>query len=183
MKEITWTAHYPGAPTAIRYCRRCGAKAAFVSSGLFRVNAQQKVLDVWLVFKCPNCDATWNLTVMSRVSRRSLPPGLLRGFHENDRELAMRYATDAGLIKRNGAEPGIPEMEILGEQADLSEPVRIRVIAEWPSESRAAAAVRGKLGLSRSEFDKLYESGRLVCTSGQDLKKCRLSGAIVLEIR
>ena len=112
-----------------------------------------------------------------------LPPDLLEGFHTNDGELAMRYATDAALLKRNGSEPGIPEIEIQGEAIDFTEPVCVELTAKWPSEQRASAAVREKLGISRSRFDRLCEEGRIRCISGQNLKKCRLSGTIVLEIR
>lgn len=183
MKKVTWTAHYLRAPTAVRYCKHCGAKTTFASSGLFRVNAQQKTLDVWLIFKCPNCDMTWNCTILSRVNPRALSPELLQGFHANDVELAMRYATDAALLKRNGAEPGIPEIEILGDNIDFAEPVSIELTAEWPAEFKAATAIREKLGVSRSQFDRLCESGTILCTSGQNLKKCKLTGKIVIEIR
>lgn len=120
---------------------------------------------------------------MSRVNPRSLPPDLLQGFHANDGELAMRYATDAALLKRNGAEPGIPEIEILGDTVDFTEPVCIELTAEWPSEYKTATAVRNKLGISRSRFDRLCERGRIVCTSRQNLKKCKLAGTIIIEIR
>ena len=183
MKKIIWTARYLSAPTAVRYCKHCGTKTAFASSGLFRVNAQQKALDVWLIFKCPNCDTTWNCTIMSRVNPHALPPDLLQGFHANDEKLAMRYAADAALLKRNGVEPGIPEIEILGDTVDFTEPVSIELTAEWSAGYKAATAIRDKLGISRSQFDRLCESGKILCTSGQNLKKCRLTGTIVIEIR
>ncbi len=183
MKKIVWTARYLSAPTAVRYCKHCSLRTAFVSSGLFRVNAQQKALDVWLIFKCPNCDTTWNCTVLSRVNPHALPPDLLEGFHANSGELAMHYATDTALLKRNGTEPGASKIEILGEKVDFTEPVRIELTAEWPSEQKAAAAIREKFGISRSQFDRLCESGRICCVSGQNLKKCKLTGTIVLEVR
>ncbi len=183
MKKIIWTARYLSAPTAVRYCKHCGARTTFASSGLFRVNAQQKALDVWLIFKCQNCDTTWNCTIMSRVNPRALPPDLLQGFHANDGELAIRYATDASLLKKNGAEPGIPEIEIPGEKIDFTEPVCVELTAEWPAEYKAATAIREKLGISRSQLDRLCEDGRILCTSGQNLKKCKLAGKIVIEIR
>lgn len=182
MKNIIWAARYAGAPTAERYCRHCGAKTVFVSSGLFRINAQRKLLDVWLIFKCQNCDTTWNETVLSRVRPDALPPELLDGFTQNDTGLAMRYATDASLLRRAGAEPGIPEIEIAGASCDFSQPARITLSAEWPAPLRAAPLIRKKLGLSRSQFDRLCEDDRLACVSGQNLKKCGLSGTIVIEI-
>lgn len=180
---IIWSLRVKAAPTADRYCKRCGTKTAFASSGLFRVNAQQKSLDVWLIYKCTVCDTTWNLTVLSRVAPRSIPPVLLRGFYENDGELALRYAADAALIKRNGAQPGQPDIEVVGADIAHGESVRIRLIPEQPLEIKAATVLRKKLGLSGSEFDKLLASGTLVCVSGHDLQKSKLSGEIIVELR
>lgn len=183
MKIIKWTARYLNTPTVVRYCKHCGTKTAFASSGLFRVNAQQKALDIWLIYKCITCDTTWNQSIYSRVNPHSLAPALLHGFHTNDSKLAMQYATDSSLAKRNGAELGIPEVELIGEQPELAEATQIHLLAEWPSEHRAAAAIRSKLGLSRTEFDRYCETGKINCVSGQNLKKCKLSGTIIIEIR
>ena len=79
-------------------------KAMFASSDLFRINANRKNLDVWLIYKCMKCNTTWNLTVLSRVTAGSIPQDLLTGFHENDIKLAKHYASDIALLKRNGAE-------------------------------------------------------------------------------
>lgn len=95
----------------------------------------------------------------------------------------MLYATDAALLKSNGAEPGVPEIEIQGDTVDLTEPVSIELTAEWPAKYKAATAIREKLGVSRSQFDRLCENGKIVCTSGKNPKKCKLTGKIVIEIR
>ncbi len=95
----------------------------------------------------------------------------------------MQCSTDRALILRNGAEPGVPEIEIAGEEISIDEPAIIELTAEWPAEHKAAAAIRKKLGLSRSEFESLCDNERLCCISGHCLKKCKLSGKIVFEIR
>ena len=105
MKRKDCAAQEENALTVVKYCKKCKRKTMFNSSGLFRVNAHRKSLDVWLIYKCKKCNTTWNLTVLSRVAAGSIQPELLRGFHENDIELAERYTSDAALIKRNGAEP------------------------------------------------------------------------------
>lgn len=170
------------APTVSRYCKRCGAKAAFSSSGLFRVNAQQNRLDVWLIYKCSVCDSTWNLTVLSRITPQSLPADVLQGFYKNDSILAMRYATDTALIKRNGGTPGQPGIEIAGEDVDLADSVRIRLIADQPLDIKVEAILRKRLGLSRNGLDRMLSGGTLVCISGHDIRKCKLSGEIILEL-
>ena len=171
------------APTVDRHCKRCGKKTAFASSGLFRVNAQQKSLDVWLIYKCATCDTTWNMTILSRVSPQSIPPELLESFHDNDAAVAMIYASDVALIKRNGGEPGSPVVEVDGPDVDLSIPVRIHMVTEHPTEIKLMALLRGKLGLSRSQLDRMCKDGTIRCLPEQDMKKCKLAGEIILEIR
>jgi len=165
-----------------KYCKRCGCKSSFVSSGLFRVNAQQKNLDVWLIYKCSICAATWNLTVLSRVNPRSIAPETLQGFHSNDADLAMRYASDISLIKQSGGEPMSPVIAIEGPTVDLTEPVRIHLGVEYPTEVKVLTILRDQLGLSRSALEGMYESGQLRFVSGQSLKKCKLAGEIIIEI-
>jgi hypothetical protein len=105
LKRKDSTAQAENASIVVKYCKKCKMKAKFASSGLFRVNANRKNLDVWLIYKCIKCNTTWNLTVLSRVTTGSIPQDLLTGFHENDIELAKHYASDVALIKRSGAEP------------------------------------------------------------------------------
>jgi len=107
---------------------------------------------------------------------------MLRGFSDNDLILAKRYAADTSLLKRNGAEPGQPEVEIIGEAVVASDyPLRIHLVSELSLELKASAVLRKKLDLSRKEFDRMIESGKLICTSGHDLKKCKLAGEIIVE--
>lgn len=94
----------------------------------------------------------------------------------------MRYATDAALLKHNGAVPGVPELTVLGPDAAGETPVCIELTAPWPAAYKAAAAIRQKLGFSRSQFDRLCESGQLACLSGQNLKKSNLVGSFLLQL-
>ena len=86
------------------------------------------------------------------------------------------------MIKRGGGEPGLPEVEVHGEAIAPSEPARIRILPEYPLAVKASAVLRDKLGLSGSAFVRLCDSGQIRCVSGQDIKKCRLTGEIVVEI-
>lgn len=182
MKKINWKICLLQPPAAGRYCKRCRKKTEFTPSELFRVNAQQKNLDVWLIYKCAVCDTTWNLTVHSRVNPRTLPPGALSGYMSNEAEYVLRCAIDTALIKQNGAEPGLPEVELIGADVTLHEPVELHITAEQPLEIRPAALLRKKFGLSRSAYDRMLTRGQIVCVSGHDLSICKLCGEMVIQI-
>ena len=85
-------------------CGGCGKKRAFINSGKFRVNANGRHIDVWLIYRCEKCKHTWNLTVYERVRPDSIPKALFEAFQANDHETAMAYGRDIGFLKRNRAE-------------------------------------------------------------------------------
>ena len=49
---IIWDIRYCDLPAVLRYCKKCRKKSEYICSGEFRVNAQQKVLDILLIYKC-----------------------------------------------------------------------------------------------------------------------------------
>jgi hypothetical protein len=78
-----------------RHCPRCKLRRRFVSSGKFRVNAQKKRLDAWLIFRCTVCDDRWNWPVHERRPVGALDPMEFDGLMRNDPELATRHAAAA----------------------------------------------------------------------------------------
>ncbi|MBM6804880.1 DUF1062 domain-containing protein, partial [Mediterraneibacter glycyrrhizinilyticus] len=108
MKKIVWEIEYFSLPPVIKCCKKCREKKAFICSGQFRVNAQRKSLDIWLIYKCSSCDTTWNATLYSRISPQSLNPELLEAFHRNDEMLIEQFAMNADLLHKNGFEMGLP---------------------------------------------------------------------------
>lgn len=187
MRNITWELHALFAPKALRHCRKCGCKTAFACSGRFRVNAQKKYLDVWLIYKCSDCDSTWNLTIFSRVKAGSLSPRLLERFYQNDPALAEAYSMDAELLVKNDAEIQPPVYRIDGETFDLAEPVALTIKCRFYSHLKAAAALRQKLGVPQSALDHLIASGRIAAdceeqtdAAGAAIKKRRIGNEITL---
>lgn len=180
MVKLTWNVRPQGAPSVLRHCKKCGKKMEFACSGQFRVNAQRRRLDVWLIYKCTGCSTTWNAEIFSRVSPQSLPQSLLDGFHRNSGELAARYAADTGLLQNAGAEIKLPQYIIEGEAFSAGEPVELTINCEHPQPVKVSSLVREKLRLSNKEYIKLVQEGIITGSSGQNLQKCRLNGGIVL---
>lgn len=76
----------------------------FVCAGKFRVNANGRRLDVWLIYRCQRCGRTWNVPLFERISPEKLPAGQYEGFLDNDQELVRQYAGDRGFFKGKGYE-------------------------------------------------------------------------------
>ena len=179
---ITWDIQYCSLPTVLRYCKKCGKKSEYICSGDFRVNAQQKELDIWLIYTCAHCNTTWNSTIYSRVSPQKLGAGLLEQFSCNDINLAMQYAMNLSLLQRNGAEIKLPVYQIIGENVTLEKPVSIKIQSKYVLPIKISSILRMKLGISQREFDTLLLNGHIQSNTGQDLKKCKLSSEIIVTI-
>lgn len=96
-----------GKPWAIlRRCGGCGKKQAFRCSGKFRVNANGRRLDIWLIYRCEKCGHTLNVPIYERIPPEKLDAETYGRFLDNDRELALFYAEDRGFLKGLGYETG-----------------------------------------------------------------------------
>ena len=74
MKKIIWEVQSLSLLPVLKYCKKCGRKNLFACSRQFRVNAQRRYLDIWLIYKCCDCNTTWNATVYSRISPQAIKP-------------------------------------------------------------------------------------------------------------
>ncbi|WP_374375741.1 DUF1062 domain-containing protein [Dongia sp.] len=144
-------------PQVQRHCAGCKAERPFASSGKFRVNAQKKLIDVWLIYRCSNCDQTWNHPIHERQKVKSLSPGELNALMQNDAALATRYAHDLG---RGVAGEVFLERRILQPATEATQEIRVS-IAVPAAGIRLDRALALGLSLQRAEVQTLVESGSL----------------------
>lgn len=180
MKKIIWEVQYLSPPTIIKHCKRCGKKTEYASSGQFRVNAQKKHLDIWLIYKCIHCSTTWNAAIYSRIDSKSLNPDLLDLFYANDEALADQYAMDTKFLRQNGVEIGSYYYNVTGGCFSSNDPVELHIISRSTSNIKVSSVIREKLGLSVKIFKDLLSQGHIKDRSGQDLEKCRLDKETVV---
>jgi hypothetical protein len=95
-----WLVRQTDFPTIRRRCRTCPS-TEYRTQGRFRVNANRKLLDVWLLALCVQCGQTVKLTVLERVPVRSIGPTMLGGFHDNAPALAAKLLADPRLAHSN----------------------------------------------------------------------------------
>lgn len=151
-------------PRIIRKCARC-KNDKFASSDKFRVNANKKLIDVWLIYKCTFCHSTFNCTILSRTIVSKIDSVLLTKFHENDFELAWQYALDGNLLQGLILDWDL-EFEIqCNEELDFS-PLnlierKIRVSCDYYLKIPVFSVLRHWMKISRSQLDKLYKEGKI----------------------
>lgn len=171
------------APAAVRPCGTCGADAKFASTGLFRVNAQKKLVDVWLVYRCVTCGSVWNSAVISRGSAKAVSKGRLEQFLANDPDLALACALDASLLRRNGARRAPVEFVVEGERFDGQDSCRVDITCEGALGLTVAQVMRRKLEVSRRELEQLVEAGRVSLADGGDVRAAKLGSHRTVILR
>nr|WP_160510427.1 DUF1062 domain-containing protein [Streptomyces sp. BA2] len=151
-------------PTVLRRCHACASRR-FRANGKFRVNANHKLLDAWLLVLCTACGETAKLTVLERANVRSVPAGLLDRMHGNDPVLAGELLQDPVLRRRNHIAldwGGAWRLDTGGsdhlgrEVIDVS----VRFAARIPV--RPTRLIAEGCGLSRAEVERLVVEGKLV---------------------
>lgn len=150
-------------PAVARHCARC-EPACFKSSGKFRINAQQRHLDVWLVYRCTQCGASWNLPLYSRISPHELAPRLYHRLLSNCPALAAEYAGNTSILQKAGAQP-LPaeEFTVEGPPLPAGRPIELSIECTLPAGCRLDKILSLKTGLSRSRVQSMFRSGAFRC--------------------
>ena len=93
-----WTIIPVTPPRPLLHCRTCRATQAFVSSGKIRLNANGKLLDAWLIYRCSHCDNTWNRSIFERRHVNSISREHMEALHHSDADFVAAVAfNDVGL--------------------------------------------------------------------------------------
>jgi hypothetical protein len=160
----TWLVVPTCLPLVRRRCHVC-ASERFRASGKFRVNANHKLLDAWLLALCTACGETAKLAVLERMNVRSVRPELLDRLHHNDPGLTAELLQDPVVQRRNRIaldwdnawrlDTGGPD-HLDREVIDVS----VRFAARIPV--RPARLIAEGCGLSRAEVERLITERRLV---------------------
>jgi hypothetical protein len=151
-------------PLVLRRCHTC-ASERFRASGKFRVNANHKLIDAWLLALCTGCGETAKLTVLERMKVRSLRPELLDQLHDNDPGLIAELLQDPVVQRRNRLAldwDGAWRLDTGGSDHLNREviDVSVRFAARIPV--RPVRLIAEGCRLSRGETERLITEGKLV---------------------
>lgn len=183
IKRERWKIIPDAIPRVRRNCPKCKEKREFINSMKFRVNANGKNLDVWLIYRCEKCSATWNLAVYERCMVNEIPVKEYEGFLRNDCRLAEYFGSKGDLFAKNKAEAvsaeggyrverywadGMAEYQLHIIEIEMTSPMAVRLdslLAEQLGVSRSmvkqwcgkgAVFKMDKETPAMSQSDKLY---------------------------
>ncbi|MEU1459087.1 DUF1062 domain-containing protein [Streptomyces sp. NPDC005727] len=151
-------------PLVLRRCHAC-ASERFRTSGKFRVNANHKLIDVWLLALCTTCGETTKLTVLERASVRSVRPELLDRAHDNDPVLAAELLQDPVVRRRNRIAldwDNAWRLDTGGSDHLDREVIDVSVRFAAPIPVRPVRLIAEGCGLSRAEVERLVVAGKVV---------------------
>jgi hypothetical protein len=169
--SLIWQVRAGSLPLAVRDCARCHRRSRFESSGLFRVNASGRRLDVWLVYRCERCQLTWNRTVEERRSVAELADRLDR-YHTNDAALAAQIAGDVSGLARAGVAVEIADARLVSSPlpapASLADGTGLEIIfqVEANCSLRLDRLLAGALRVSRRDLASWAKRAWLTAQGG-----------------
>lgn len=174
-------------PSVIRNCAKCGAKRAFLPSNQFRINAQKKLLDIWLIYQCQCCGQTWNMELFARVPPKRLDRTLYDRLLSNDALLIDELAFDAQLHAVKGAPLCLDELRyhIEGEAIAPDQILGLaEIIITCPVELgvRVSKLLREILSVSGKQFERMVDCGALSSPEGLNLMKARMGKRLSVRL-
>ncbi len=177
-KHVRWQVMPAHTPRLARHCAHCDQLRPFQCHERFRINAQKRKLDVWLLYKCSVCGATWNLEIAARVSPQDIEPSQLRSMEANDAALAWYYAFDVPTLRRSGAEIQYPtDYQVLGQAIDWELEERLLTVElEFPFrfDLRLDRLLQQQLSRPRTQIHRLAASGAIVSEPVVDIKRHKI---------
>lgn len=163
--QVRWTLTPKTSPQPWIACSGCGSPKPFRSSGKIRLNANGKRLDAWLVYKCIDCDKTWNRTLFERRTVHGLAPSTLEALQRSDPEWVRAQEFDLDGLKRKVKRIDEPPDVIIQKEAIRAASgwtlLDIEISAQFPINLRLDRLLASELVISRSRLQALRDGGRL----------------------
>ena len=173
-RKALWAVRQSALPTVVRPCPDCSG-TRHRPSGKIRVNANGKLLDVWLLLSCAACDRTSKVPVHERVHVSSLEPARLVAYETNDPSVVRGLTMSASLAAKNRYRldwTGAWELETRTPLYALDDPTPLKVLVrfELPAPVRVERLLMLGLGLSRAEIRRMVGDGRIHLPPALDAK-------------
>lgn len=188
-KEYIWEIKVKNTPTIKRKCNHCGCNR-FYSSDKFRMNSQKRNTDVWLIYRCVECDSTYNLTILSRIKSELIKKDLFLKFSGNNEAIAWEYAFSPEIGRKNSVELDYSsvEYEILHDNISTddilssdNEIITFKIQTSFDFGLKLSSVIRLCLGLSANQFNQMIETKAIFTPKDYPIKKHKVrNGDLVL---
>ena len=187
---ITWEVKVKNTPLLIKKCSHCDSDR-FYCSDKFRMNAQKKNIDVWLIYRCVKCDNTCNLTLLSRSKPDLIDKTLFHSFSMNDKNTAWKYAFSTEMERKNNLrlDYGSVEYEVIPNTSleDLlnlsNEVIKIHIKYEFEFDFKLSSLIRRCFLLSANQVKRMFEDGIITISGNKPPQKHKVKDGDMILIQ
>lgn len=187
---ITWEVKVKNTPLLIKKCSHCDSDR-FYCSDKFRMNAQKKNIDVWLIYRCVKCDNTCNLTLLSRSKPDLIDKTLFHSFSMNDKNTAWKYAFSTEMERKNNLrlDYGSVEYEVIPNTSleDLlnlsNEVIKIHIKYEFEFDFKLSSLIRRYFSLSANQVKRMFEDGIITISGNKPPQKHKVKDGDMILIQ
>ncbi len=164
--KVQWTVIPRTPPQPWIKCSGCGGLKPFRPSGKLRLNANGKRLDAWLIYKCSDCDRTWNRPILERRNARDIDPAVLEALRSADPDWIRTQAFDLASLKSQAQRiDEFVDVDVLksplGQNREDWIVLEIALVVPLATSLRLDRLLSAELNLSRSRLQSLQEAGKL----------------------
>lgn len=167
-RQALWVIRELGLPAIVKACVSCRS-ARHHPTGKFRVNANGKLLDVWMLICCLQCGRTSKIPIHERIYVQGLHSGRLLMFENNDPALVRDLVMDGALGGKAGYQLDwrgtwelVTGMASCAPGREDPAPLTVMIRFELPAPIRVEKLLTTGLGLSRSAVRGMVGSGRIL---------------------
>lgn len=187
---ITWEVKVNNTPLLIKKCSHCDSDR-FYCSDKFRMNAQKKNIDVWLIYRCVKCDNTCNLTLLSRSKPDLIDKTLFHSFSMNDKDTAWKYAFSTEMERKNNLRLDYDSVEYevipntsLEDLLNLSnEVIKIHIKCKFEFDLKLSSLIRRCFSLSANQVKRMFEDGIIIISGNKPPQKHKVKDGDMILIQ
>jgi len=135
-----------------------------------RLNANGKRLDAWLIYKCAQCDQTWNRPLLDRKPVSQIASADIDAMQRSTPVWVHAHEFDLADLRKHSAHiHHANEVRIEKHAPRLTRPdwsrIRLNLVPQSPTGHRVDKILCAGWGLSRNRLQKLLTSGALSAVS------------------
>lgn len=188
--EYTWVVKAQNTPLLKKKCNHCDSDR-FYCSDKFRLNAQKKNIDIWLIYRCVKCNTRYNMTLFSRIRTESVSKEIFNRLSENDTDLAWEYAFSRETRRKNNAEADLEsvayeiqfdEIPLAEMMASESEILSFKINCPFEFNLRLSTVIRTCLQLSSGKMNQLIDANAVFIHDRPLQKKHKVQNGDIVKI-
>lgn len=156
------------------------------------MNNQKKNSDVWLIYKCLECDNTFNITIHSRTKPHLIEKDIYEKYINNDSEEALRLSLDKDVINKNHVHLDYDSIKYeistsqdinINDMIFVDEDI-IQICISYPFNlnQKLSKVIREQLNISLNQLSHMIEEKILSISNTENWKRDKVKDNTVITI-